>query len=185
MKKTLLSILLVLVLSWALPAVDLDLGLFFGSRSVSDDQIKDVYGNGTAFFPCVSAAFYKGLFAGLGYEFGYSRDGQIGLFSEDTNLKVSGLEFFAGYRLDLNKVSPYLKLGLGSYAYKQTVSGVARVDEKKSTVTLAGGARFFPAKGLFLAAEIKYVPLKVKPVDIEVDLGGLRLAVGVGYSFAL
>lgn len=185
MKKTLLSILLLSLLSWALPAVDLDLGLFFGSRSVSDDQIQDVYGNGTAFFPCVSAAFYKGLFAGLGYEFGYDRDGKIGLFQEDANLKVSGLEFFAGYRFDLGKVSPYLKLGLGSYAYKQTVSGAARVDDKKSALTLAGGAKFYPAKGLFLAAEIKYVPLKVKPIDIEVDLGGLRLAAGIGYTFAL
>lgn len=185
MKKSILSILLLSLLSWALPAVDLDLGLFFGSRSVNDDQVQDVYGNGTAFFPCVSAAFYKGLFAGLGYEFGYDRNGKIGLYGEEANLKVSGLEFFAGYRFDLGKVSPYLKLGLGSYAYKQTVSGVTTIDDKKSALTLAGGARYNAAKGLFLAAEIKYVPLQVKPIDIEVDLGGLRLAAGIGYSFEL
>lgn len=185
MKKILLSLLLIALLSWTLAAVDLDLGLFFGTRSVNDDQVRDVYGGGTAFFPCVSVVFYKGLFAGLGYEFGYDRDGKIGLYDEDASLKVSGPEVFAGYRFDLGKISPYLKLGVGNYAYKQTVSGVARVDDKKSSLTLAGGARYYPAKGLYLAAEIKYAPLKVKPFDIEVDLGGLRLAAGIGYTFQL
>ncbi len=185
MKKTLSFIILIGVLAWGLPAIDLDLGLLFGSRSVKDAQIKEVYGNGTAYFPYVSVGLWKGLFAGLGYEGGYDRDGKIGLFQEDTSLKVTGLEFFAGYRFDLGKVSPYVKLGLGSYSYEQVVSGRAKVDEKKSALTLAGGARFTPAKGLFLSAEIKYVPLKVKPLLDEVDLGGMRLAAGIGYTFNL
>ena len=185
MKKTIIFIILAGMLTWGLQAVDLDLGLFFGTRSVKDAQIKEVYGNGTAFFPCVSVTFWKGAFAGLGYEGGYDRDGKIGLFQEDTTLKVSGLEFFAGYRFDLGKVSPYLKLGLGNYSYKQVVSGKTTVDEKKSALTLAAGARFYPIKDLFLAAEIKCVPLKVKPIDTEVDLGGMRLAAGIGYTFNL
>ncbi len=185
MKKTTLFLIMLGLLTWGLQAVDLDLGLFYGTRSVADDQIRDVYGNGTTFFPYVSVGIWKGVFAGLGHEFGYDRDGRIGLYQEETNLKVTGLEFFAGYRFDLGKVSPYVKLGLGSYAYEQTVSGASKVDEKKSSVTLAGGARFYPVKGLFLAAEIKYVPLKVKPFDIEVDLGGMRLAAGIGYTFNL
>lgn len=185
MKKTLLFIILFGVLAWGLQAIDLDLGLLFGSRSVKDAQIKEVYGNGTSYFPYVSIGFWKGVFAGLGYEGGYDRDGRIGLFQEETSLEVNGLEFFAGYRLDLGKVSPYVKLGLGSYAYEQVVSGQAKVDEKKSALNLALGARFYPAKGLFLGAEIKYVPLKVKPLLDEVDLGGLRLAAGIGYTFSL
>jgi hypothetical protein len=185
MKKELMFIMLVFLLSWSLPAVDLDLGLFFGNRSVNDAQIEGVYGKGTAFFPCVSAAFYKGLFAGLGYELGYDRDGRIGLYEEEASLKVSGPEAFVGCRFDLGKLSPYLKLGLGSYAYRQTVSGVARVDARKTAPTLAGGAKFHPARWLFLAAEIKYVPLKVKPEAIEVDLGGWRLAAGFGFTFEL
>ena len=72
----------------------------------------------------------KACSLGLGYEGGYDRDGKIGLFQEDTNLKVTGLEFFAGYRFDLGKVSPYVKLGLGNYTYKQMVSGQTKVDEK-------------------------------------------------------
>jgi hypothetical protein len=38
---------------------------------------------------------------------------------------------------------------------------------------------------LHIFLEAKYVPLKVKPFDEEVDLSGLRLALGAGYSFRL
>lgn len=185
MKRTLLTILLLLSLSWILPAIDLDLGLYAGMRTVNGDAVADVYGNGVALFPCVSAAITKELFAGLGYEFGYDRDGLIGIYDEEANLRVSGLEAFAGYRFQLGKVSPYLKLGIGNYAYRQTVSGVSRIDDSKLAPTLAAGARFQPGGKIFLAAEIKYVPLKVQPEDIEVDLGGWRLAAGVGYTFEL
>ena len=185
MKKTTFFLIMLGLLTWGLQAVDLDLGLFYGTRSVKDAQIKEVYGNGTAFFPHVSVGIWKGVFAGLGYEFGYDRDGRIGLYQEETNLKVTGLEFFAGYRFHLGKVSPYVKLGLGSYSFKQVVSGKTTVDDKKSSLTLAAGAKFFPIKSLFLAAEIKYVPLKVKPIGTEVDLGGMRLAAGIGYTFNL
>jgi opacity protein-like surface antigen len=185
MKKTILFIFLLATLAWGLQAIDLDLAVFYGTRSVKDAQVKEVYGNGSAYFPCVAVNFWKGLFVGLGYEGGYDRNGKIGLYQEDATLKVTGLEFFAGYRLDLGKVSPYIKLGLGNYTYEQTVSGQTKVDENKSALTLAGGARFYPIKGLFIAAEIKCVPLKVKPMATEVDLGGMRLAAGIGYTFNL
>ena len=185
MKKIIITTALLGFLAIGLQAINLDVGLMYGSRSVKDSQIKEVYGNGSVYFPFVSVNFWKGLFAGLGYEGGYDRDGKIGLYQEDTNLKVSGPEIFAGYRLDLGKVSPYVKLGLGSYSYKQSVSGDVKFDKKKSALTLAGGARFYPVKGLFLAAEIKYVPFKVKPLTEEVDLSGMRFAVGIGYTFAL
>lgn len=184
MKRTALLLILLGLPAWCLQAVDLDIGLMYGSRSVKDADVKEVYGNGSAFFPYASIGFWKGLFAGIGYEGGYDRAGKIGLYQEDSSLKVTGLELFAGYRFDLGKVSPYVKLGLGNYSYAQSVSGAPKFDENKSALTLAGGARYYPVKGLFLAGEVKYVPLKVRPLTEEVDLGGLRLAAGIGYSFA-
>ena len=73
-------------------------------------------------------------------------------------------------------------------AYKQTIESSYipfKVDDKKSGVTLAAGLRVYPLDGAYLSLEAKYVPLKVKPIDVEVDLGGWRLALGVGYSFKL
>jgi hypothetical protein len=38
-------------------------------------------------------------------------------------------------------------------------------------------------RGLYLSAEVKSVPLKVRPFDINVDLGGIRILAGIGYQF--
>lgn len=185
MKKTILFLLLAGTLALALPAVKIDLGLLYSARTVSDDAIKDVYGSGGVYFPYAAVNVWKGLGFGLGYEGGYDRDGKIGLYQEDTSLKVGGVELFALYRRDFGKLSPYAKLGIGSYSYEQVVSGQSKVDDSKVAPNLAAGLRYYAGKGLFLAAEIKYVPLKVNPLGEEVDLSGLRFGAGVGYSFEL
>jgi hypothetical protein len=185
MKKIVTFAILLGFLSLGLQAVKLDVGFLFGSRSVQDTNIKEVYGNGVAYFPYLAVNVWKGLTFGLGYEGGYSRDGKIGLYQEDSSLKVSGFEVFAAYRLEFGKASPYLKLGFGSYAYKQVVNNVTTVDDSKSALSMAVGIRYYVVKGLFLAAEIKYLPMKVKPLAEEVDLSGLRFGAGIGYTFNL
>jgi len=185
MKKIILFVILFSLMTLGLQAVKLDLGLLYSGRTIKEAEIKDVYGNGAVYFPYLAVNVWKGLTFGLGYEGGYDRDGKIGLYQEDTNLKITGVELFAAYRLELGNLSPYLKLGFGSYAYKQVVSNVNKVDDKKSGLNLAVGIRYYLIKGLFLAAEAKYVPLKVKPIEEEVDLTGMRLGAGVGYTFNL
>jgi len=185
MKKIIITTVLLGLLAAGLHAIKLDVGLMYGSRSVKDADIREVYGNGSVYFPYLAVNFWKGLALGLGYEGGYDRDGEIGLYQEPTNLKAAGMEFFAAYLFELKKFSPYVKLGLASFAYEQTVSDEVKFDKKKSALTLAAGTRFYATPGLFLAAEIKCAPLKVKPLSEEVDLGGMRLALGIGYTFNL
>jgi opacity protein-like surface antigen len=185
MKKIILFVILLGMAALGLQGMKLDLGLLYSARTVKEAAIKDVYGNGGVYYPYAALNVWKGLSFGLGYEGGYDRDGKIGLYQEDTNLTVSGLELFAAYRLELGKFSPYLKLGFGSYSFKQVVSSVTKVDDKKSGMNMAAGIRYYVAKGLFLAAEAKYVPLKVTPIEEEVDLSGLRFGAGIGYTFSL
>ncbi len=90
MKKIILFLLLAAFLALALPAVKLDLGLLYSARTVSDDAIQDVYGSGGVYFPYAAINVWKCLGFGLGYEGGYDRDGKIGLYQEDTSLKVGG-----------------------------------------------------------------------------------------------
>jgi len=61
--------------------------------------------------------------------------------------------------------------------------GDYKVDHKKSTVIIGGGLKFYLIKNLFLAGEVKFVPLKVKPFEEEVDLGGMRYLAGIGFTF--
>jgi hypothetical protein len=185
MKKIMAFAFLIGFLFSGLQAVRLDIGFFYGGLGVSDGGIKDVYGNGFVYFPYLAVSAWKGLDFGLGYEGGYDRDGRIGLFQEETHFQLSGMELFAAYRLKRGRLSPYLKLGFAWYAYKQVIGGVTTVDGKKAGPSLAAGSRYYPLQWLFLAVEVKYVYLKVMPIDQKVDLSGLRLNAGIGCTFNL
>jgi len=188
MKRATLAVLLILGLVASVYSFEIGLGFQFGLRTVADAKIKDVYGNGMAYFPSLRLGIWKGLELGWGYEGGYIRDDEIGLYQEKTTLEVTGFEGFAGYGYRLNILEPYVRLGCGYYAYKQTIESEFipfQVDHKKFSPTLAAGLRVYPIAGAYLSLEVKYVPLKVKPIDQEVDLGGWRLALGAGYSFHL
>lgn len=183
-------LLAVVMVLWALPAlhaVDIETGLFIGTRTVKSPDIRSVYGNGMIYYPYLGARLWKGLSIGAAYEAGYSRTGKIGLYEEATRLRVTGFEFFAAYQIDFGKISPYLKAGYGFYSYKQTIDSpyhsAAVVDARKGTWIAAGGLKAYFASSFFLAGEVRYVPLKVAPLDISVDLGGIRYSVGAGIRF--
>jgi len=164
----------------------LEIGFSFGTRSVINSDIKEVYGNGTNYFPSL-ALVWNGLMFGAGYEGGYKRDGLIGIYQEPTTLSVAGPEVFIGYQLGLGIFCPYVKVGYGFYAYKQTIESEYvsdyPVDGSKSGLIFSGGFKIYPIKHLFIAAEVKYGTLKVKPYTEEVDLGGMRLNGGIGIRF--
>jgi len=164
----------------------IEVGLSFGLRTLNNSELKDVYGQGTNFFPNVSLV-WKGLMLGGGYEAGFKKDGLLGIYQEPAELTVKGGEIFAGYQLRLKNIAPYIKVGVGFYSYKQVVDSEYvsdyPVDGNKTGLIVAGGLKYFPLKKLFISAEVKYGGLKVKPYDIEVDLGGLRLNGGLGLSF--
>jgi len=184
MKK--LLILPILLLAFiSLPALDLDLGLQLGLRTASG-AIQDAYGSGTAIFPSLKLNVWKGLGIGLGYELGYKKEAKIGIYEEDSTLKVGGFEAFATYEFVKGKLAPYARIGIGSYAYSQDIVSehAQSVDDSKVAFSIGAGVKYLLNK-LFLSAELRYVPLKVKPLTEEVDLSGLRLLAGIGYRFGL
>lgn len=164
----------------------LQVGQFGGLRQVADAEIKKVYGPGLIHFSFAELDL-NGIIMGAGYEGGYSKKGMIGLFNEPTTLTMHGYEIYVGYQIKLRSFVPYCKAGFGSYSYKQTIESAYltafKVDHKQRAPLVAAGLKVFPGKHIFLAAEIKYVPLKVKPFEEEVDLSGLRWLAGLGFSF--
>jgi hypothetical protein len=180
MKKLILFTVLMLAFI-SLPALDVDLGLQLGLRTATG-KIQDNYGSGMVFYPNLKLNVWKGLGIGLGYELGYKKDAKIGIYEENSTLKVSGFEAFAAWEFAAGKLAPYVRLGVGSYTYTQTIESehAQGVDDSKAAVSIGAGAKYLLGK-LFLSAELKYVPLKVQPLTEKVDLGGLRLLAGIGY----
>ena len=55
----------------------------------------------------------------------------------------------------------------------------------RQRLLLAAGLDIDLMKGLYLTGEVKVVPWNVAPYGIEIQLGGMRYLVGVGYRFSL
>jgi hypothetical protein len=130
------------------------------------------------------------LFVGASYESGYEKNGALGVYLNPATLSVQGLDLHAGYELELKPLVLYVKAGLGLYHYVQTIRNnpfteAYKVDQTKATAVFGAGFKLFPAKFLFLSGEAKYIPLKVRPYDYDVDLGGWRFLAGLGVSFEL
>jgi hypothetical protein len=172
--------------SWS-GAITIRPGLWYGPQKIQDAKIRSVYGEQSIYLPYLEVQVWKGLMAGAGYELGYDREGKIGLDQLPTSLRMGGWDLFLGYEHRLNKFAVFAKAGLGFYFYKQTITGLDvsgyAVDQSKTTITFTGGMKFYPTRVFFLAAEVRYVPLKVKPFETEVDLGGFRYMAGLGLAF--
>jgi hypothetical protein len=162
-------------------------GALYGLRKVNDAKIKAAYKDGEVYFPYLEVQAWKGFTLSIGYEGGYEGTALLGPYNSRAELSVSGLEFLVGYEYRISRFALFAKTGYGLYFYKQTVQDEYvkdyPVDHSQSTIVFKGGLKIYPWKFLFLAFEVKYVPLTVKPYDYEVDLGGMRYLLGFGASF--
>jgi hypothetical protein len=182
-------VLAVLLLAPGADALTLDLSILAAYRTVRSPQIRDVYGNGFVAAPALGVRVWDGLSLTAGGELGYDRSGRIGLYDEKTRLTVSGWEAFALWEIAGRRWVPYLKAGMARLSYKQTIEAAPPLSLQargRRTVTLLGaGLRAKLAAPLFGFVEIQYLPLKVKPFDSEVDLGGWRIGLGLGAALKL
>ena len=167
-------------------AIQVGIGLNYGLRQVQDEIMKETYGDGYVYVPYLRLIPFRSIGFEVAYEGGYKKSGTVGLYDEDSTLSVTGLEFSGILFLPFRPLVAYVKFGMGYYTYKQDIeSDFTRltVDHSKWTSFIAGGINLRVFDRLYISAEVKSVPLVVRPYDREVNLRGLRFLAGIGYSF--
>ena len=191
MKKTAILIFLVFLSVQVSSASWFALGVNAGYRYLDDLVLGEIYGDGYIFEPYIRYSIPRLLTLELSYEGGYKKSGPVGFFQEDSTLSVTGLQLSGIIPIPIfriRNVSTYLKIGIAHYFYKQDIDSEfvrQQVDHSKLTTVLGGGLNIYLFRGLVLTAEVKSIPLRVNPFDINVDLGGMRILFGVGYQFWL
>jgi hypothetical protein len=183
MKNLMLVCILVLFMFPPLKGFEIESGIALGFRTINNKEVRDIYGNDSIYIPHFELNIYRGFFMGVCYEGDYSASGQLGIYGETSTLEIRGIDVYAGFRLNLEKLYPYIKVGAGFYSYKQTITSEYRdfeISGNKATITLATGLKYFPFEDIFIFSEVKYIPLKVKPLDVQVDFGGIHLQIGIG-----
>lgn len=188
--KKIIHILMILVLVSAYSnSATLTGGVGLGLGTMSDSDLCDIYGRGFVYNPYLSFSVSSKFSLGLGYEGGYKKDGNVGIFEDAATLEISGFQLFVKYDLGSGKLIPYLKLGYGYYTVKNDYDS-GEMDkygfsEKGSGLILGAGFSYPMSKGFFITAEAGYLMLKVKPFTKNVDTGGFRLLIGLAAKFNL
>ena len=188
MKRTTIGVLMLAMLA-STAAAQVEFGVRGGQLSIFDDTIKEVYGNGWIVHPFLRITSVRTpLAVEFSYEGGYSQDAPIGLYDEMSTLKLHGFEVsgYVWYRFGM--VAPYLKLGMGYYFYRQDIDSefVDRVAQgSEQRLLFAAGLDIDLTKDLYLTGEFKVVPWLVTPYGIDIQLGGMRYLVGIGYRFSV
>lgn len=159
----------------------------YGLRSMKDQKVRNIYGQSGVYGFNLSLVFLRNFLIGGGYEGGYKADALIGNYLEESSLSLRGLEIFGGLRLKYSDLETFMVAGLAHYAYRQQVKSnfAPEVKAEKTAPFLAVGLNYFLFRGFFFSGRLKFQPLKVNPVENEVDLGGWSMTVGVGYTVNL
>lgn len=165
-------------------ASDIELGLLFGSRQIADGSLNGIYGGGIIFRPQLRWAFHPHFAIEAAYETGYKKDGLVGFYRERSTLIMNAVEAALVFRSERRGFVPFIKAGLGYYGYTQRIESEfvrQRVDHHGIAPFAGAGLELAILRGLYLSGAVHYVPLKVKPYDIEVDLSGVRVLIGLNF----
>lgn len=181
-----LLLLMGVIISQAAQATQISLGLNSGYRHVEDGVIQDTYGSGFVYVPYLRLTPFRSIGFEVAYEGGYKKSGTVGIYEENSTLSVTGWEFSGILYLPIRPLVGYIKLGMAYYSYKQDIeSDFIRtpIDHTKWTNVFGAGVVLTITQGLYFSVEVKTVPLRVLPFDRVVDLSGVRVVGGIGYSF--
>jgi hypothetical protein len=143
------------------------LGIMSGLYLVQDEVFKEVYGNSIPFFGAEYSLSLpvKGL--DIWFGFNYMQDkGKTTFLEEDLTLKMMHFSLSLRYMFYLKILSPFLGAGIDYITYQ-------------------GGSYFRITEDLAAKLILKYNFAKETRDDLEIQLGGLQLGVGLIYRFNL
>jgi hypothetical protein len=147
----------------------------------SESAFREIYGGGLCFGGEVTVGLAGpfALWASADY---FSKTGALTLTGEEAKLRV--VPILAGLKLrfgPVGRVRPYLAAGPGYFQYKE--KSVIGVVEKGSLgfAAKAGACLELPG-GVLFDVQAGYTRCVVKPQEIEADIGGFQVALGIGFE---
>ena len=152
----------------------------YGSFSPSDEIFKSVYGSGPVyggeFRLHVTGGFYISLEGGY-----FNKTGKLTVTQDPTTMTVYPMDALVVFHALAGSIMPYM--GAGGTACKYTEKNViGKVNEWGYGFAVCGGvtARW---RSIGIDARVKHSSVKVKPLEDDVNLGGLTFSIAAGYIF--
>lgn len=147
----------------------------------SDQYFKDIYGGGICYGGEIGITVWKGLSVWAGGDF-FAKKGKMTFTGEETEISIIPLCGGIMYQLSSSSVRPYAGFGVGYFQYKESTPVV---DVSKGDIGYMGmvGCIVKIGEKFFFDLKASFSSCKVKPLEIEADLGGLKGGIGLGFEF--
>jgi len=181
MRKLAIIVAITICLSGLANATDVTVELKAHYFNPSEQAFKDIYGGGVMYGAEISIGVWKALDLWFGGSY-FSKKGELTFTKEETKLELLPIGGGVKYRILSGNFVLYVRLGLNYYQYKESnpigevsEGGLGFVGQIGSYVTIVGG--------LVFDLYVDYTYCKIKPVDFEINIGGIAVGAGVGYRF--
>ena len=146
-----------------------------------EEIFREIYGGGISYGGEIDIKILKSTYLWFGADY-FSKTGNLTLTREDTEITIvpiiAGLKFILRGR----KTKVYLGFGLGSFQYKE-INPIGEVKESSLGYTGQLGILFKVGGSLIFDVFGNYSYCRVMPQDIQVNIGGIRGGLGIGFEF--
>ncbi len=129
----------------------------------------------------MSVSLWKGFHLWAGGS-RYSQEGKLTLTEEKTRIRIMPLFVGLKFQVSGSAVSPYLGVGAGYFLYEET-NPLGTLNKGSLGIVGRAGVVFRPVRSLILDVHAGYSHCKIKPVELEANLGGLTAGIGLGFEF--
>jgi len=147
----------------------------------ADSAYTDVYNNGLVYGAELRIGGKKFAFWAEGTT--RSETGSLTYTLEKTDLSVVSFEGGLLYRVLPGTLSPYLGAGLGYFMFQEKSEPMGVAKQNKIGFCLVGGASWLVGKGFAVDIKLKYGLCKMKPADLDIEVGGFTAGLGIGFRF--
>jgi hypothetical protein len=147
----------------------------------TEQAFKDIYGSGMSYGGEVNIHVFKGLNVWIGAEH-YSKKGELTFTKETTDIQITPIYGGVKYIFQGKKINPYVGVGMGFFQYKES-NPIGEVKESKVGFVVQAGLSISVFGPALVDLQVGYNWCKIKPQEIEADIGGLKAGIGIGFSF--
>jgi len=157
-------------------------GMYFQPK---DQNFKHIYGNGSyrdwmCYGGEMGITIFKGVAIWAGGHY-FNKRGKLTFTKEETEMTIMPIYGGIKFRSSRAGINPYIGVGVGYFRYKED-NPIGSVEDK--SIGYIGQAGLTLKIGVaIIDFQISYTLCKVKPTDIEADLGGFYGGIGIGFEF--
>jgi opacity protein-like surface antigen len=180
--KTIVFLALALISTWLSASAQ---GLSIEARgsyfSPSDAVFREIYGYGISWGGELSFSLSGRLAGWAGGDY-FVQNGKLPFTEDETKIRIVPLTAGIKYFVAIGRWRPYLGAGIAYFQYRETNS-IGTIEKGGLGIIGRGGVLVKLGATFFLDLQGSWSSCRVQPLEVQANLGGFSLGLGLGFEF--